>query len=169
MKITDTMVFFWGEQDVFSNWHPSRFVIGGVEYLNVEQYMMAAKARIFKDFAIEAEILAEKYPANMKALGKKVAGYSDEVWFPRREKVVFDGGFAKFTQNLNMAAVLLDTGFRHLVEASPYDSIYGVGLRDNDIRISNPKRWLGQNLLGSNLMRVRTELQIIYPPGTFPL
>ena len=168
MKITDTMVLFWGTSCVFSNWHPSVFTIGGKRYVNNEQYMMAAKARIFGDLEIEERVLAlgAHQQKDMKDLGRLVKGYSDAVWIPKRERVVFDGCMAKFTQNYGMGRQLLDTGNRHMLEASPVDRIWGVGLGENDPRVLDPSRWDGLNLLGNVLMRTRTELQILYPLGT---
>lgn len=127
--------------------------------------MMAAKARIFKDFETEAEILQQPDQKAVKALGRKVKGFDKAIWVKCREKVVFDGCFAKFSQNFVLAKTIMATGALHLVEASPYDDIYGIKLSADDPRAIEPGQWKGLNLLGNALMRVRTELQIKYPSG----
>ncbi len=153
-----SFVFFWGSKHPFSNWYPARFVIRDVTYANSEQYMMAAKARIFQDLASEAAILSEPNPASVKALGRRVAGYDEARWLQCREKVMFDGCYAKFSQNPRLCEQLLATGDAELVEASPYDRIWGIGLAESDPRAHDKTQWRGLNLLGLALMRVRDRI-----------
>jgi len=160
--MTDTtrggFTFFWREQSPFSQWHRSRFVVEGVEYCCMEQYMMAGKARLFGDAQVLASILQATAPKTHKALGRKVRGFSDAVWERERERIVYEGNRAKFTQNAELLAALLATRGTQLVEASPTDRIWGVGLAAEDARIDDPSKWRGQNLLGKVLTRLRDDL-----------
>ena len=163
--VNDQFLLFWGSGDYLSNWHPVEFSVSDVVYQCVEQYMMAAKARMFGDLATEMKILQTPDPKSAKALGREVQGFDDAVWIRRRQKVVFDGCLAKFEQNPPLAIRLLESNPLHLVEASPYDRIWGIGMSADDARAAQPSSWQGSNLLGSVLMRVRTELQIKNPGG----
>ena len=159
MKTTTAMVLFWGTREIYSNWHPSTFTVQGVTYPHVEQYMMAAKARLFGDTAVEKAILAATDPKKIKALGRDVKGYIDAQWVAVREQVVFEACLAKFTQNPTLTQQLLATGDRRIVEASPVDAIWGIGLGQDDPRAADPAKWQGLNLLGIVLMRVRATLR----------
>ncbi len=158
MRTTPTMVLFWRTADIYSNWHPSVFVIGGVTFANAEQYMMVAKARRFGDADAEAKMLATTDPSELKALGRAVKGYVDAEWVAWREEAVYQACLAKFSQNERMGLQLLATGERELVEASPPDRIWGIGLGEDDPRALDKAQWRGLNLLGKTLMRVRTTL-----------
>ena len=65
----------------------------------------------------------------------------------------------KFSQNQNFKDFLLSTGDKILVEASPYDRIWGIGMLETDNRAENPLLWNGENLLGFALMEVRDQLR----------
>lgn len=159
MKRVQGFVFFWGSADVFSNWHPSVFSVGGIKFNCSEQYMMYAKAMLFGDTEMASAILAERSPREQKALGRKVRGYDDATWAAKCLDVMFIGLLAKFEQNPEMAKVLLDTEDNEIVEASPYDIIWGVGLSESDPRILDKTQWRGTNYLGVVLMRVREALR----------
>jgi ribA/ribD-fused uncharacterized protein len=159
LRTTDKMVLFWGDEDIYSNFFPSAFTIDNVTYRFVEQFMMASKARCFGDYTSERKIMAESVPLAIKRLGRGVQGYVEEVWVAQREDIVFQACLAKFQQNPVLAQQLLETGDRILVEASPYDRIWGVGLGEKDPRALDPNKWRGQNLLGKVLMRVRAVLR----------
>jgi ribA/ribD-fused uncharacterized protein len=120
--------------------------------------MMYGKAILFGDAEIAAEILEAVAPRQHKALGRKVRNFSDAIWKANRETIVTDGSRAKFTQNLELRQALLDTAGTELVEASPFDRIWGIGLAATDQRAEHPAQWRGQNLLGKILTRVRDEL-----------
>lgn len=156
---TETMVLFWQPPGVFGQWTPSRFVVDGVTYGCAEQFMMAEKARLFGDEATRAKILATDSPRDYKALGRSVAGFVQAVWDRECLEIVVRGNRAKFGQNPDLRAALLATGDKLLVEASPLDRVWGVGLRADDPRIHDPASWRGQNRLGEALMRVRAELR----------
>ena len=157
MKITDKYVFFY--VGIYSQWYNSPMVIDGVEYNCCEQYMMHKKALTFSDYYIAEKILNEKNPKEQKALGRKVDGFNKSIWDSVCLGIVYKGNFAKFTQNEKLKAELLSTGNRILVEASPYDGIWGIGMGENSQVIENPLLWRGLNLLGWSITLVKQELQ----------
>lgn len=150
--------FFFTEASPFSQWYRCVFTAGPYTYNCAEQYMMHGKALLFEDAEVGAQILAAEHPRQHKALGRKVKGFSDERWRAHREQIVLEGNRAKFTQNQDLRALLLETAGTELVEASPYDRIWGIGLSANDPRAQNPATWRGQNLLGKILTKLRDEL-----------
>jgi ribA/ribD-fused uncharacterized protein len=159
---------FWSHQSrrpgvvdraCLSQWWPSPFEVGGIRYATAEHYMMAQKARLFRDESILQQILSVSHPGEAKHLGRQVARFSEAEWAKHRTEIVFQGNLAKFGQAEAIKRYLLKTGRRVLVEASPVDTVWGIGLRAEDRRSSDPGRWRGQNLLGFTLMRVREELR----------
>jgi ribA/ribD-fused uncharacterized protein len=150
--------FFWKQESPFSQWHPAQFVVAGKRFTCTEQYMMHGKAVLFGDLEVAERILASTAPKTHKALGRKVQGFDDEVWQRERERIVYEGNHAKFTQNPALLAALLATAGTELVEASPLDRIWGVGLEAEDPRIQDPANWRGLNLLGKVLTRLREDL-----------
>lgn len=166
----DDFVFFWGHTDradgstgkaCLSQWYIAPMTIDGQYYHCMEQYLMAEKARTFGDAEAEAKILAEYNQLAIKKLGRKVANYSDSVWANIRQEVSIRGNLAKFTQNEALRQFLLSTGDKIIVEASPYDSIWGIGLDESSPDAAIPSKWKGQNLLGFALMEVRDRLRRI--------
>ena len=160
-------LMFWGyrpEPDCsigascLSQWYPAPFTVNGVTYPSAEHFMMAAKARLFADTDTEARILAALTPADAERLGRQVAGFNDKTWVRHRSDAVFLGNVAKFHQNPRLGEFLAATGSRVLVEASPYDRIWGIGLRASDPRATDPAAWPGLNLLGFALAQVRAHL-----------
>jgi len=121
--------------------------------------MMAEKASLFNDFVSETEILNTNNPAKAQRLGRKVNGFTQNTWVKNRFEIVVNGNLEKFSQNNKLKTFLLNTGNKIIVEASPNDSIWGVGLAESDIRITNPGDWNGLNLLGFALMEVRERLR----------
>ena len=154
--ITDNFVFFWG--GTYSQWCPSKFTIDGIEYNCTEQYMMAKKALMFADLDAYENIMHSKHPNEQKAFGRKVENFDKNHWEKYCRKIVFDANYAKFTQNPKMKEELLATGNREIVEASPEDRIWGIGLHESDPRCLDKSKWEGTNWLGEAIMQVRTEL-----------
>ena len=155
-------VFFWHEyldNGYFSQWYPAPFQVEGIRYFHNEQYMMAKKALLFGDTRTYNKIMKESEPAACKALGKSAANFNQQLWDSCKEEIIYNANYAKFSQNPELKAALLATGDAIIAEASPYDKIWGIGLKANDPDSQNPAKWKGQNLLGKALMRVREELR----------
>lgn len=150
--------FFWRQESPFSQWHPVKFQVKGKQFVCAEQYMMYGKAELFGDHEVAERILSSTSPKTQKALGRKVRGFDDRKWRDARERIVYEGNLAKFTQNPDLLELLLATAGTELVEASPTDRIWGVGLSEEDPRIQNPSQWRGENLLGKVLTRLREDL-----------
>lgn len=159
---------FWGDkprqagvvdESCLSQWYHSPFQVDGVRYATAEHYMMAAKARLFGDQQILAEILASSDPAEAKGLGRRVRGFTDEHWNRQRLALVIAGNRAKFSQHPPLAQWLVATAPMVLVEASPIDRIWGIGRAPDDPRVANPNLWAGLNLLGFALGTVRSGLR----------
>jgi len=151
--------FFFTEASPFSQWYRCRFEAGGRAFNCAEQYMMHGKALLFDDAEVAERILAADHPREHKALGRKVKRFDDAVWKRERETIVRAGNHAKFTQNPELLELLLGTAGTTLVEASPYDRIWGIGLSATDPRALDATQWRGQNLLGKILTALRDELQ----------
>ncbi|MFD7585920.1 NADAR family protein [Kitasatospora sp. NPDC059811] len=160
-------LMFWGHterkgggtrRECLSQWWPGQFTVDGVAYASAEHWMMAGKARMFGDEAIEQRVLAAHTPAEAKKLGRLVRGFDDATWTAGRFELVVEGNVAKFGQDEALRAYLLGTGDRVLVEASPVDRIWGIGLAADDIRAERPDEWRGLNLLGFALMEARARL-----------
>ena len=155
--------FFWGHRrepdGVFSQWWPCRFEVDGQLYSTAEQFMMAGKARLFGDDVALTAILAESDPAACKKLGRRVRGFAEAAWAAARFDLVVAGNVAKFGQSDHLQGILESTGDSLLVEASPTDRIWGIGLRASDPRARDPRTWQGKNLLGFALVSARARLR----------
>lgn len=146
--------------ECFSQWFPAPFVVNGVTYPTAEHYMMTAKADLFGDLETKARILTASSPKEAKDLGRIVRDFDQDAWTQHRFGIVVKGNHAKFAQNQALGEYLVSTDPKVLVEASPYDKVWGVGLDKNDIRIPFPRHWEGPNLLGFALMKVRSFLRL---------
>ncbi len=153
----EKFTFFWGGE--FSQWYPSRFMIDGVIYNCAEQYMMAKKSELFNDWATYELIMNSSSPREQKALGRGVANFNPEIWNANCKRFVNEASIAKFSQNQNLLEVLMKTTGTTLVEASPEDKIWGIGLTHNDPKALNRTTWKGTNWLGEILTEVRTEFE----------
>lgn len=160
-------LFFWGHRPskdgritktCLSQWWPSPFTVAGTPYATAEHWMMAKKAELFDPEKLP-EILAAPTPEAAKALGRKVRNFDADRWAADRFALITEGNRHKFAQNLELAAWLRETGTQILVEASPVDAIWGIGLAADHPDAPHPARWPGLNLLGFALMAVRRELQ----------
>ena len=160
-------VFFWGHhvqegrvtKACFSQWYPARFHVDGVEYNCAEQYMMAEKARLFADEDVRMQIMQCEDPSEIKALGQLVRPFDAGIWSKHAQQIVIRGNLHKFGQHPELCRFLLDTGECILVEASPYDNIWGIGMKESDEGVDNPCLWKGTNYLGFALMEVRDLLK----------
>ena len=165
----DSYIFFYGHhprngpKHVLSNWTESPFVsekeLANQEnifvYQNNEVWMMAEKARLFNDPHALQKILSNPEPKNAKAWGRKVKNFNQQVWNDNCEEIVIEGLFYKFSQNPEMGEFLRSTKGKILVEANPYDNIWGIGIREYEAKRMSPDEWPGKNLLGKCLMKVR--------------
>jgi ribA/ribD-fused uncharacterized protein len=160
-------LFFWGHhprrdgqigKGCLSQWWSSPLEIDGVTYPTAEHYMMAQKAKLFEDLDTLNKILVAPHPGAAKDLGRSVVGFDEQLWQQHRYEIVLRGNKAKFAQNKELYTFLLRSKNRILVEASPVDSIWGIGLAADDPLAMNPAKWKGLNLLGFALMEVRSLL-----------
>lgn len=158
---------FWGHRPrpdgrvgpgCLSQWWPSPFAVDGVEYATAEHWMMAGKARLFEDAEAERRVLAAGHPAQAKKAGRLVRGFDEAIWERERFRIVVEGSVHKFAAHTDLREFLGATGDRVLVEASPVDRVWGIGLAADDEAAADPERWRGPNLLGFALMEARERL-----------
>jgi len=147
------------ENGYLSNWYRATFMLDGILYFCMEQYMMYKKAELFEDEEAVEKILESMDQAEIKDLGRGVKNYDDEEWSGRRQLIVYKGLLAKFEQNPNLKEELLSTGDAILAECAKGDKIWGIGLAVTNERYLDPEKWNGQNLLGYTLMEVREALE----------
>ena len=159
VNIGEKYVAFWGSE--FSNFYPCAINLEGHTWGCSEQYFMWKKAITFNDKEIANQIWYTPDPKEAKKLGRKIKGFSDEVWDKVKEQVMYDVVLAKFTQNTTLANLILSSEFdnKHFVEGSPYDQIWGVGIIFSDPAIMDEKNWKGKNLLGKTLDMVRDKMK----------
>jgi ribA/ribD-fused uncharacterized protein len=162
------MLLFWGHRPprgggvgkgCLSQWYPAAFTVDGVRYATAEHFMMAGKARLFGDAEAERSVLADDDPGAAKGAGRRVRGFAEDVWAAHRYELVIAGNAAKFGQHPPLRDFLLATSERVLVEASPYDTVWGIGLSAEQPEARRPSLWRGFNLLGFALMDVRSSLR----------
>lgn len=160
-------LFFWGHRPsqggglgpgCLSQWWPAAFTVDDLAFPTAEHYMMHRKALLFDDGEVAVRVLDAPSPAAAKALGRQVRGFDEATWRAHRYDVVVAASIAKFGQHAELREYLLGTRRRILVEASPLDRIWGIGLAADDERAARPTRWRGLNLLGFALMKARTVL-----------
>jgi len=160
-------LFFWGHQPTkdgsiskscLSQWWMSRFMENNVIYKSAEHYMMEGKARVFNDVEIAAKIIASDSPHKAKQLGREIRGFNDKAWNQHKYEIVKQANYLKFTQNEGLQKFLLNTTDKIIVEASPDDRIWGIGMAENHSNVANPNEWKGSNLLGFALMEIRDEI-----------
>lgn len=147
------------ENAYLSNWYQSDFVVDGIKFSSMEQYMMYTKAMVFDDKDIARKVLLTTNAAEIKALGRQVSNYNDSVWNGMRQILIYKGLYEKFAQNEELKNQLLATGDDYLAECAVNDKIWGIGLSMSDPNRLNVASWNGQNLLGYSLMIVRNDLR----------
>ena len=181
-------IYFWGntpksdgivDKSCFSQWFEAPFIVAGITYKTSEHWMMAHKALLFGDKDLFERIILSDKPGAAKELGRQVTGYSDDVWNANKYNIVKLGNIHKFNQNPLLADYLLKTKESILTEASPADTIWGIGLAKDNANIDNIYMWRGENLLGFVLMETRdflsefglfetTGLELLTPWNRFP-
>ncbi len=160
------MILFYG--GFMSNWYESPFILPIqmehkkkpflFEFQNAEQYFMWQKAMTFGDSDAARRILQADHPSHQKAIGRTVKGFDKKEWDSKSYGAMTRACTAKYSQNPKLALKLLDTYGKMLVEASPTDTIWGIGLAEDDPDARDPGMWKGQNKLGEVLMNVRAQL-----------
>lgn len=155
---TEHFCHFYGKDSPFSNFHPAKFVLDGVQYNCSEQYMMYQKAMLFQDEEVAHKILSSADPLTMKIQGRKVRGFDDDVWTTQCVEIVTRGVTAKFKQNPHLEKALIGTFPRILAEATPRSPLWGIGLDLSDPLINNRNTWRGKNWLGYLLTDVRNQI-----------
>ena len=156
MMMNDYFFFYNG---VFSQWWRCWFDVDGLTYNCTEQYMMAEKARLFRDEDMEEKIMLAQHPSLQKKCGRKVANFDLDQWNRVAKDIVYKGNEAKFTQNPKLKKDLMKTGEALLVEASPTDVIWGIGIGLEDERRLDQANWRGTNWLGEVLTQLRNDLR----------
>lgn len=160
-------MFFWGHKsnsnevgkECLSQWISSPFIVNDMSFPTAEHYMMYSKAIVFGDVQSQLNIMKTSDPREAKKLGRGVVNFNPKEWDNVKYSIVVGGNYHKFTQNKHMGEFLLSTGNSVLAEASPYDKVWGIGMREDDDDAYNPIKWRGQNLLGYALMEVRHQLR----------
>jgi ribA/ribD-fused uncharacterized protein len=161
-------LYFWGhrpERDgavgtgCLSQWWQAPFAADGHVYPTAEHYLMWHKAVLFGDHEIADDILDATTPARAKDLGREVRNFDGPTWNAHRFDVAVAGSVAKFACHEDLRGFLVGTGDRVLVEASPVDRIWGIGLTADDPRAADPTTWCGLNLLGFALGEARAILR----------
>ncbi|WP_444930666.1 NADAR family protein [Microbulbifer sp. SSSA002] len=159
-------LFFWGHQKstrgiskgCFSQWYDSPYECSGHRFMTAEHHMMYQKAILFSDNEAATKLLSASNPGEAKAIGRQVRGFDQAKWDQFKVEIVVSANLAKFGSNPELKEFLLSTGEQVLVEASPVDRIWGIGLAEDNPACKNPNLWKGENLLGFALMEVRDQL-----------
>ena len=156
---TDTHFYFW--TNWLSNWKICKIVdpITNLEFTSTEQIYMWYKAHFFNDADTRKQLEAKLTPKQAKDLGRVVKNYQDDLWECVRFDYMVYSNYLKYTQNPDLKEKLLATGEKVLVEASPYDKVWGVGLLASNPLILDDKNWTGRNLLGKSIMKVRNMIK----------
>jgi len=159
--MSDYVFFYTGP---FCQWHRCQFTSAdGLVFNCAEQYMMYHKAMLFGDQAAANKILSKSSPRDQKALGRKVKNFDEQVWNQHARSIVFSGNYYKFTQNPHLKSNLLATCGKTLVEASPTDRIWGIGLNQDAAEFTDPDDWPGTNWLGEVLTHLALHLTADHP------
>lgn len=158
------IVYFYNQNKVngfMSNFFPSTFMHDGLIYNCSEQRFIKAKQERYEpdNERLAEAIMNETDPASIKALGRRVGNFDPDDWEGVRESVMYEAVLLKFSQNSVLKRKLLNTNDKTLVEASPTDLIWGIGLSIKDAELG--KKWKGKNLLGRVLMSVRSILSVL--------
>jgi len=161
-------LFFWGHSTLsmkiskacLSQWYDKYpFIVDGVKFTTAEHYMMAYKAKLFGDESMFIVIANSQNPREVKKFGREIGNFDQQLWDANKFQIVVDGNYAKFSQNPELKEFLLNTSDDIIVEASPYDTIWGIGMLSGNADANDPRKWKGENLLGFALMEVRSKLK----------
>ena len=154
-KVTKDQYYFWGGSNPLSNFHKCDFQENDVSFTSVEQYFVYKKAHHFSDEVAKQKVLTLQDPVQIKRT--MIKGYDKAQWAPMSERVMEQGLSLKFHQDEGMKKALLATEHRELIEASPYDSMWGIGIGLHSESLTDKTKW-GSNRLGKLLMEIRERL-----------
>lgn len=138
-------------------WHSSRYVYRGITFACTEQGIMYEKALLFDPKG--AEFVKILTTTNPRELGRSVKIFNKSVWVAKREELVYPHLVAKFSQNHELYTKLMATEDTRLVEASPFDRVWGIGFREENALTVPVSKW-GLNILGKLLTRLRNDFRI---------
>ncbi len=158
-EVGESTIAFWGKDSYLSNHHPAVFSVQGQEFSSMEQYLMHAKAMLFRDDTSADKILQTKDCVQQKQYGKQVKGFDRQKWELSATAIAKTGLLAKFSADQSLKERLLATKGKTLVEASPHDTFWGIGMNLHNPAIADQARWKGLNKLGTVLEEVRDELE----------
>jgi len=154
MNIVEKFTFFWTKDSPFSQHYITKFNVAGVTYTSSEQYMMHQKAILFGDTNTANLIMGTDCPKTQKRLGRSILELDQVMWQEYAMEIVWQGNYHKINQNPELQQALHNTMGTTLVEASPYDCFWGIGLRENDSRSQQRVTWLGENRLGEIITKL---------------
>lgn len=160
MKVTSNKVYFYSKDEVFSNQYLFDMIVDGILFNSVEQYMMYRKAKLFNDIETMKKIIKEDIPQNQKILGRQVKYFDSGIWDDNKIGIVYTGCYNKFI-NTELEPIIEEYSGYEFVEASPKDTVWGIGLSIDDEDIVNEEKWRGENLLGKILTKVALEAKKI--------
>jgi ribA/ribD-fused uncharacterized protein len=150
---------FWGGP--YSQWEYSLFTYNGIEFNCCEQFMMFFKALVCGDLESAVLILLELFPKEQKALGRKVKNFDEEKWNKEVSMaVVYIGNYLKFSTDRKFWDYIVNDPSKEIVEASPVDRIWGIGLNISKPQAWHKNSWRGENRLGECLTDVRAILKL---------
>ncbi len=157
-SLKEEYYFFYETKHPFSQWHKSEFKIDNLTFNSAEQYMMYGKSKLFNDNEVAEKIMNTKNVREQKYLGREVKNFDLEIWNQNALDIVYKGNKAKFEQNPECLNLLLSTKGKTIVEASPYDNVWGIGLPSDNEDSQNPLKWKGTNWLGIVLTELRQDI-----------
>lgn len=172
MHYENDIIFYYGEDDLYSNFYPSPYCYNGLMFATVEHGFQWEKAITFGDLASAAAIVASDDPGEAKYLGSLIKNYDDNTWLSKRVNVMGKHVKCKFEQNNKLyLSIVKDYSDGHTwAEASRKDSTWGIGKSYSQAKGSDPSTWKGENLMnsvyqlvGSNLVSSSTWLQFGNP------
>ena len=175
---TRKFVCFWhdtggSDNSILSNWHTGKpIIINGRSYATLEQYIISEQALLFGDFDSYKIIMEEPDPQKCKKAGRNIKNYDENKWRAAFKEIIFRGAYMRALCDEEFAGALLATGDDVLIEASPFDDIYGAGMKESELITPDgtlkvpPQQWRAyksekqsENILGFVLMGVRDYLR----------
>jgi len=167
MSVNQNIIYFWRQTEVpygsFSNWSQHSYIDDDMNnIITSETGLMFEKLKLFDptNFKLKNKILETNNPSVIKKLGRQVKNFNQEIWDDKKYQIMVNVLKYKFLQNQDLKSLLLSTGNSLIVEASPYDDIWGIGLNEVTAKKIKIEDWPGENLLGKALMEVRELLKI---------